>query len=145
VGDQVVFQTGAVPAGVAAAEHLATDRDMWLLRDRIFDAQGEAVHMFWEAASFESDLLPGAVTADPTDPAFFHYKERSWTILGSSPDRVTSRLRMRPMGLEIIDQLIAVGELEAEVRDAFQEFDIAPGAVEWTGPVGTCEPELPTR
>ena len=98
--------------------------------------------MFWEAASYESDVLPGATTADRTDPAFFHYRERTWTVLGTVPDRVTTRLRLRPMGLEVIDSLIAQGELEPEIRDAFREFELAPGAVEWTGPVGTCEPAL---
>ena len=98
--------------------------------------------MFWEAASVESELLTASVTTDPTDPQYFHYKERSWTILGAVPDRVTTRLRMRPMGLEVIDQLIDGGELEPSVRDAFREFEVANGAVEWTGPVGSCEPPL---
>jgi len=142
VGDEVVFESGVVPDGVAAAEHLAGDPGMWLLRDRLFDAKGEEVHMFWEAASVESELLTASVTADPTDPAYFHFEERTWTILGTVPDRVTTRLRMRPMGLEVIDQLIAAGELEPEVRDAFPVFDIAPGTLEWTGPVGNCEPAL---
>lgn len=141
-GDTVIFETGAVPTGVAAAEHLAGDADMWLLRDRLLDASGAEVHMFWEAASVESELLTASVTTDPTDPEYFHYKERSWTILGAVPDRVTTRLRMRPMGLEVIDQLIDGGELEPSVRDAFREFEVANGAVEWTGPVGSCEPPL---
>ncbi len=141
-GDEVLFETGVVPDGVAAAEHLASDPGMWLLRDRLLDAEGNEVHMFWEAASVESELLTASVTADPTDPRYFHFEERTWTVLGTVPDRVTTRLRLRPMGLEVIDQLIAAGELEAEVRDAFPVFDLATGTLEWTGPVGSCEPAL---
>ena len=38
--------------------------------------------------------------------------------------------------------LLLGGELEPSVRDAFREFEVANGAVEWTGPVGSCEPPL---
>ena len=141
-GDEVVFRTGAVPDGVAAAEHLASDPDMWLFRDELFDAAGNEVHMFWEAASYESNLLTGPVTTDPTDPAFFHFKEKTWTVLGTIPDRITTRLRLRPMGLEVIDLLIAAGELDASIREQFVEFDVAGGAIEWAGQVGECEPPL---
>ena len=42
------------------------DPDLWLVRDCIFDGSGAPVDMFWQAASYDSNQLPGPVTTDQT-------------------------------------------------------------------------------
>lgn len=105
------------------------DPDLWLLRDRLLDADGDLVHMLWEAASYESALLPAPVTSDPADPRFDHSVHRFYTIPGPLPDRVRLRLRLRPIGLEVLDDLVASGDLDPAYRTV-ETFDV--GSVkEW--------------
>src|SRR5206468_1074037 len=63
-GGTQVYASGAAADG-------ASDPDLWLLRDCIFDDKGAEVHMFWQAASTEGNALPGQITFDATDPRFY--------------------------------------------------------------------------
>ena len=94
--------------------------------------------MFWDIASVESNLLSTSVTNDPLDPAFFHFKEQSYPVFGVVPDRITLRERIRPMGLEILDDLISSGDLDQQVRAQMPTFDLQSTVLEWSGEVGDC-------
>jgi hypothetical protein len=135
-GDQVIFSSGVVAdeQPVTALE----DPYLFLFRDKGFDAEGNEAHMFWEIASVESNLLSTSVTNDPLDPAFYHYKEQVYPIFGVVPDRITLRERIRPMGLEVLDDLSASGDLAPEVREQMPTFDLQSTVLEWTGEVGDC-------
>ncbi len=101
------------------------DKDLWLMRDRIFNAQGEPVHMFWEAAPSAqypngylepTDVLPVGKIAQPGS----HSRTRQYRILVSSadgspglPSRLTARLRMRPMGMDVLQDLVDSGDLDS--------------------------------
>ena len=134
--DEVVFQSGHVEDGEAVTA--LEDPYLFLLRDTAFNEAGEEAHMFWDIASVESNLLGTSVTLDPSDPAYYHYKEARYTILGAVPDRVESRVRLRPMGLEVIDDLIQSGHLDASLRDGFTTFDLESTELVWEGQVGDC-------
>ena len=126
-----IYESGVVADGQQVTS--LADPDLWLFRDRIFDAAGEETHMFWKAARFEAGTIGAQVTSDPGDPRFYtssHVvrrfpRERATTIPGV-PDRVTVRVRIRPMGLEVLDDLIASGHLAAGFRDAIPTFDLLP-------------------
>src|SRR6185436_16746829 len=105
------------------------DPSFWLLRDRIFREDGAETHLFWEAARFESAQLPAAVTNDPLDPAFIHSVTRSYS-LPAIPDRVTMRLRMRPLDFDLLDDLVASGDLDPAIRAKAPTYDLASGAKE---------------
>ncbi len=129
---QVVFSTGVLPdEKKPVVDLLATDPKLWLLRDRIFDENGKEVHMFWEAARFEAEQLPAAVTNDPKDPAFFHNVVRTYDVPGSV-DRVTMRVRMRPMDFDVLDDLVRTGDLDPAVLDRIPTYELASTVKEWT-------------
>lgn len=131
---QVVFSTGVVEDRKPVAK--LADPNLWLLRDRIFDTAGKETHMFWEAARYEASQLPPAVTNDPLDPAFYHAVTRSYALPLPPPDRVTMRVRMRPIDFELLDDLVASGDLAPEILDRIPTFDLASTVKEWTGDGG---------
>ncbi|RMG12832.1 MAG: hypothetical protein D6729_16045 [Deltaproteobacteria bacterium] len=129
-GDSVVYESGRVPEGEAAALHAEMDPDFWLLRDRIFDGDGHEVHMFWEAQGYESELLAPVQTLDRTDPRFDHASRRTYRV-PMTADRITLDLHLRPMGLEVLDDLIAGGDLDPSIRARMPTFTLAGPALEW--------------
>jgi hypothetical protein len=133
-GGAQVFATGVVPDRKAVTS--IADPNLWLLRDKIFAADGKETHLFWQAARFESELLPGAVTADPKDPAFFHSVTKSFTLPVPPPDRVTMRVRMRPMDFDLLDDLVATKDLDPAVLDRIPTYDLGGTVREWTSAGG---------
>lgn len=132
-GGNIVFSSGVVQAGQEKkAVASIDDSNLWLLRDRMFDEQGKEVHMFWEAARYESVQLPAAVTADPRDPAFFHSVTRSYPLPVPAPDRVTMRVRMRPIDFDVLDDLVASGDLDPKIGDGIPTFDLSSTVKEWS-------------
>jgi hypothetical protein len=129
-----VFATGVVPEKKAVTS--IADPNLWLLRDKIFGTDGKEVHLFWKAARVESELLSAAVTADPNDPAFFHSVTKTFTLPLPPPDRVTMRVRMRPMDFELLDDLVASKDLDPAVLDRLPTYDLGGATREWTNAGG---------
>jgi Cytochrome c554 and c-prime len=108
-GGSQIYQSGAVPPGTEPTT--LNDPDFWLIRDCIFDAQGTETHMFWDAASFESNQLPGQLTFDRSSPDFYKshvfqtYPRATSTKLSTFPDRVTLRVQLQSFPLELYDEL----------------------------------------
>jgi hypothetical protein len=124
----VVFSTGVVPDGGSPVDAGA---DTWLLRDCMLDDSMKPVSMFWDAVSFETNQLPVLATFDQTDPRFYQtHFQKKWQP-GTLPSRVTMRMRLQAVGLDVIDELIASGDLDAGVRGLIPTFDIG-APVEWT-------------
>jgi hypothetical protein len=128
-GGTAIFSTGQVEDKKAASA--VTDPNFWLLRDKIFDSSDKETHLFWQAARFESQGLPPAVTTDPNDPTFIHSVTREFT-LPSPPDRVTMKVRMRPLDFDLLDDLVGSGDLDPAVLDKVPTYDLASGTKEWT-------------
>lgn len=138
-GATEVFSSGVVAANERVADVAQADPQMWVLRDTLTDGQGGEVHMFWEAEDYTSELLQGTTTLDPEDPAYYHYKERSWQLLGVTPTRVTTRVLVRNIGYDVLDDLVASGHLDSAHRSS-SEFVITNTIVDWQSNVGECEP-----
>ena len=139
-GDQLVLSTGVLENAEQAINEL-DDPNLWQLGDKIFDADGNEVHMFWEAVSYESELLKAPATSSP----FGHFSRdthvtREYPTTGSLVDRVTLKVHIRPMGLDIIDDLIASGDLDASYRSLLPTFTLAASDIEWTRDAGECFP-----
>jgi len=138
-GGQVLYQSGAVPP--AEAVGLSLDPDLWEIRDHAFDASGNETYMFWEVMSKEGDLLPPAVTNNPADPAFYHAIERSYRVPDQIPERIAARVHIRPVDFDLVDDLVASGDLDAAIRSQLTTFTLGPSEVEWTPDRGfTCVP-----
>jgi hypothetical protein len=125
-----IYESGIVPDGQAGAS--VDDPDLWLLRDAAFKESGDPAHLFWEVVSLREETLLPALTTLQSSPDFTanHTMRRfprdgQKTIPGVL-ERVRVRVRLRPVGLEILDDLIASGHLDAAVREQMPTFDIIP-------------------
>jgi hypothetical protein len=125
--------------------HPEHDPNLLLFADRIFDARGKPVHMFWEAEKspqhpdgFESNLLPGAnVTYLPGRHAIV----KQYRISGPEglPARVTARLRLRPIGMDVLRDLVASGDLDESILAQMPTLDFGH-RLEWTPKKGLMRP-----
>jgi nitrate/TMAO reductase-like tetraheme cytochrome c subunit len=136
-GGQTFYSSGVVPVGTPVVS-VQNDPDLWLLRDCMFDATGKQVDMFWQAATTVGNELTMPVTTDKTDPRYYqtHIYQRFPRALGAAPlpqapDQVTMRIRVQPIGLDVLNDLVDGGDLEAGVAGAMPTFDVAP-LLTWT-------------
>jgi nitrate/TMAO reductase-like tetraheme cytochrome c subunit len=140
-GGTAFYQSGVVPAGTPVTA-VQNDPDLWLLRDCMFDATGKQVDMFWQAASVEGNELPAPVTFNPTDPNYYKthivqsFPRAIDAALTQMPDKVTLRIRIQPVGLDVLDDLVSTGDLDAGVASAVSTFDVTP-LVTWTPETAT--------
>jgi hypothetical protein len=112
------------------------DPDLWMMRDCMVDAQGNAVAMPWQPTTYESSVLPAQLTFDRNDPRFyeshvFRSYPSSGATLGQMPDRVRLRIRLEGLGLDFIDDLIASGDLDASYRSKIPVYDLGR-ELDWT-------------
>lgn len=143
-GDTEVFASGVVGDGEPIA-HL-DDPQLWLLRDHAFDAEGQPTHDFWKVAAVDREPrtplnhLPAPTTADPLAPGFINtHTPHRYRVASAAPlTRVEVRLRLRPIGLEILDELVASGDLDPAIRDAMPTFDFAHAT--WTPEAAVLRP-----
>jgi hypothetical protein len=139
-GGQVIFQSGVVAEGTPVIQPGVplADPNLWVLRDCISDAQGQPLTQFFGAASDDSNVLPAQLTFDQTDPRYYQtHVVKSFPsgngALAAMPDRVTLRVRLRPIGLDVLDDLIATKDLDPAIRAAMPTFDVgAEPILEWT-------------
>lgn len=147
-----IFQSGEI-ADDEVEEKPEGDPDhdpyLWMFRDRIYDADGNETHMFWEAAKsaahpdgYETNTMPGTIEFGQP-----HTVKKTYPVF--QPARVTLRVRLRPMGLDVLDDLIESGHLDPAIRDAMPTHTLASAAREWTlsedgyGAVITSSPSYP--
>lgn len=128
----ILYQSGAVPDGQAVTEAKLADPDLWLFRDEVKDANGQDAHMFWDIAELTPRTIPVQVTADQSDPryylshAFRRFPRDPAQLIEGSPDLVSVRVRIRPVGLDVIDDLIGSGHLAERFRSQIPTFDLLP-------------------
>ena len=136
---QIVYQTGTVADN--AVVDVGADPDLWLMRDCGYDAGGQSVHMFWEVASVMGNALPVQLTFNPGDPKFYQSHVRAdfpanGGKLDEMPDEVAVRVRLQPVAREVLDGLLATGDLTAAVRDAMPTWQVGP-TLTWTPATAT--------
>lgn len=127
-----VYESGVIEANEPLASQ--PENDTWTLHDKAYGPDGEPAHFFWEIASLERHGIPSAVTNDATNPDFYRtHVTRRFPSLGATPaqipallERVTVTVKLRPMGLDILDDLVESGHLDDTVRDAMPTFDLIP-------------------
>jgi hypothetical protein len=135
-GGTVFYQSGVVPDGTPVVA-VQNDPDLWLLRDCMFDGSGNQVDMFWLAATTQGDELPVQVTFDMTSSLYYqthivqNFPRALNAVLPQMPDQVTMRIRIQPIGLDVLNDLVGGGYLDASVAAAIPMFDAAP-LLTWT-------------
>jgi hypothetical protein len=118
------------------------DPNLLMFRDRIFGDQGQPVHMFWQAAKssahpdgYESTVLPVRTTMLDIGT---HGVEKQYRASGPDglPARVTARLRMRPIGMDVLEDLVASRDLDPAIVAQMPTFSFG-AELEWTPADGT--------
>lgn len=119
-GDTVVYQSGMTG---------------WQLRECMFDDAGHEVHNFWEAASYESNTLPGQATFDPSDSRFYASHVVKKLNAGAAPDRVVLQMKLMPMATDVLQELVDGGDLDPAVLAQVPTFNVG-AALEWKADAG---------
>lgn len=150
VGDRMIYQSGLVPPG-RGVEAL-DDPDLWLIRDCIFDQQGQSVHDFWNAVTVApSNQIPGPVKLDIRDPttasrAHLRYLYPVPGPLVERPDRITLKVFLKAVGDDVLADLVASGDLSATDAAAVPTFELGGGAaLEWTAASARPPTDIQTR
>jgi len=142
--DSVIFESGNIADGELEEKpegDPSRDRSLAMFRDRIFDEHGDPTHMFWKAApseqhpdGFRSPLLPAA-----TEAMTAHALVAGYQIAGADRiARITARVRIRPMGMDVLQDLVDSGDLDRALLAEVPTFTLHGAAVEWRPD----EPEL---
>jgi hypothetical protein len=127
-----VFQSGVVGPTQPVVEVAETDPNLWQMRDFTFDEAGDVAHMFWDVHEVQSELLPPVVTLDMSDPRFNHSVSKFFSLQGAAVTRVTAVVHIRPIGLDVLDDLVASGHLDPSLRDASVTHTVEGTRLEWT-------------
>jgi hypothetical protein len=134
--DAVIFQSGVIPDGEVVDEKPGDpgyDPNLWVLRDRIFDERGEEVHMFWEAAPSEAhpDGVLGSLLPVATTLGVPHSRSRVYQVL-PPPERVEIQVQIRAMGLDVLQDLVDSGDLDAAVSSEIPTHVLHGSRVTWS-------------
>lgn len=141
--DQVLFQSGAIADGELEEKAPGApgfDPSLALFRDWIYDAAGEPVPMFWEAAA--SSPFPTGYQAltlpVPLQLNMAHSLEARYRIPDlARVERLRVRLRMRAVGLDVLRDLVNSGDLDPDQIDAMPTFTLYGASSDWDPLDGT--------
>jgi len=131
--DKVLWSSGVIADGELEEYPLTDPRydpQLCMFRDHFEDESGKEVHMFWEAAAIrekESKTLPIALDALTNHVATCSYN----TPGRAQPARLTVRMRMRPIGMDVMQSLIDSGDLDPAVVKEMPTFTLHSTVVEW--------------
>jgi hypothetical protein len=135
--DGVVFESGRIDDGELEEKPVTDpgyDPQLALFRDWIYGADGQPTRDFWKAAP--SDAYPDGYTAltlpFTVDPALPHTISARYSIARYREiARMTVRLRMRPIGVDVLNDLVGSGDLDSSTVASIPTFTLYGASVEW--------------
>ncbi len=141
LGATEIYSVGNIPEGTAVATSSAAD--LWTFYDRAYKDDDEVAHMFWDVARVDKNLMPAPTAISPADPDWRDpHVVRDFRFDGVA-DRIEMNVHIRPVGLDVIDDLIASGDLDPSYRDVQPTFTLSAANVVWTVDDGEgCVPDL---
>jgi hypothetical protein len=124
-----VFQSGVVPADTAATDVPGT----WILRDETLKADGKTpAHMFWDVARVNSRTIGVSIAENPN--ANIISRRFPPTPETQGLQRLTVKVWLEPIGLDVVDDMIAAGYLDRALRDSMPRFTLVlPSALNDAG------------
>lgn len=137
-GETVLLEVGQVPQGTALQD--VPQVGLIQIHDVALTESGTVSHDIVDAVS----LQERALTAPPPSLAP-HASTYRWELTGAVPDRVTTRVNLRPIGLDVLDRHVSTGALDPGFPDAMPTFTLGSTQLEWTGPIGSCVGGLSQR
>jgi hypothetical protein len=151
---ELLWESGRVADDEAVTERetaLGADR-LWLMRDVAFDERGAPTHHFWEVDSIEPRTLPGPQRVSPEHPEYeqTHVLRRFRFGTERAVRSLMLRVWARPLGREVLKELIERAELSPETLDllptielegAARYFDLSEGVMRssTTGRLMSCD------
>ncbi|HXU61878.1 MAG TPA: multiheme c-type cytochrome [Polyangia bacterium] len=142
-GGQVIYASGnPQPAGsfpsALPLEESSPDPDLWLIRDCIYDGGGNPLIMFWQTEKLaRSNQLPGLLIQTVSDPTTYqtHFMREfpSAGTLSAVPDHVTVQVHLQAIGDDVLNDLVASGDLDPAVPPQIARYTLGGGAsLDWT-------------
>jgi len=130
-GDTVIFASGDVAEDEALWSR--DDPQLFWMGVKASDADGNVAVMPWDAVGLQEKLLPAPTTIDVDDERYIdpHVKHTYTFVPGLGVDRVTMRVRLRQVGLDIVNDLVTSGFLDDAVRGELVEHSLASTELEW--------------
>jgi hypothetical protein len=151
-GEQILYQSGVLPAGQSVEASAAGDPDLWLVRDCLFDQAGAQTDLFWDAFSLSpSNQIPGSVKQSVLDPTTFYRSHLKYLYpaaapLSARPDRITLNVVIKAVGDEVLDDLVGSNDLDPAVAQKVLSLTLGGGAVmEWTAATAVPPTDIQTR
>lgn len=125
-GAEEVFSIGRVGANEIVP---VDDPNMFVLHDTLFGADGKVTHNFWEATRFESKQLAPPLRSPR--PGVDRVQRKSYPL--PSTDRVTMAVHMRSIDIDVVEDLLATGDLkDRSILEKIPTFTLASTQLEWT-------------
>jgi len=127
---QVIFESGVVGDDEPLRE--LDDPQLWELGSRGFDADGRPTNDFWDIVRLESEVLPAPTAFSMLDPDYTDiHRRKFYRFAGAVPAAVSLRVLIRPLGLDVLDELIHEGDLDPAYRALIPTFELGFTQVEW--------------
>jgi hypothetical protein len=124
-GGLPVYSSGSVRDGESVTA--SSNAPALLLSEQLYDALGETTPFMWNAQTVRSELLTPATGNDPADST------RSVVAsVATNIDRVTAIVHVRPVDYDVVDALIASGDLPRSQRGIVTTLTVAATRLEWT-------------
>jgi hypothetical protein len=129
--NNIVFQTGNVPDDKDPEE--ISDPNLVKLWDLTFKDDGTPAHFFWDVARTEPHLIKPPITLNQNDAAFDHSTTFPFNVPNAtaSIDHITARVRIRPIALRALDDLVSSGDLDPAVSAQLKTLDISSTQRTW--------------
>jgi len=127
-GNVVVYASGVAADDEAVAT--SANPPLVLLREQLADENGNPTLFMWDARTAQSQLLETAA-ADPAQSTVTAAVRVSGLV-----DRVTSRVRVRPIDHDVADALVASGDLSPDATSPLTTLTVGATVLEWTSDRG---------
>ncbi|MEW5847704.1 MAG: multiheme c-type cytochrome [Myxococcota bacterium] len=144
-GEELAYSSGVLPPHGDITR--SGDENLWLMRDWLYDEADAPTHLFWEAARYDSVLMPAPTALLPSDPGWTQtHRTRAYVYAGEQPDRVELAVHVQPMGADVLAELVSTGYLERAVMAEMPVFTLAAASLTWRAEEGLqCVGATPRR
>jgi hypothetical protein len=133
--DAVIFESGTIgddEVEAVAEDEPGHDANLWMFRDHGRAKDGSEAHMFWDIARYDDKQTPTLPT--PASAVVGAHALSHVYFIGATPARVVARVRMRPVGMDVLKDLVASGDLKEEVLEEMPTFTVDSREARWPDP-----------